>query len=159
MENLGNLARGYVENYFNRDEIAGLKAREIADVLTGVGIDAGGLSSRADFRSLVDSIDVSSEQGRSQLAALLGVQGSFAGVSDYLSETGSTLGATASQAPQAGVLGELFANGAAAQVNAINGVTAGVSQTNALLEQLLASVEQNARKSIMPVEYETGAGA
>lgn len=152
MENLGNLARGYVENYFNRDEIAGLKAREISDVLSGVGIDASGLSSRGDFRSLVDSLDISSEQGRSQLAALLGVQGSFAGVSDYLSETGSTLGAAASRAPEAGVLGELFANGATAQVNAINGVSQGVSQTNALLSQLIDSVEQNARRTIGPVD-------
>jgi len=142
MESLAGLARSYVENYFNRDEIAGLKAREISDVLAGVGIDASGLSTRGDFRTLVESLDVSGEQGRRQLTALLGVQGSFAGVSDYLAESGGTLGSAAAQAPQTAVLGSLFASSAAAQVDAINGVASGVAQTNQLLGQLIDAVQQ-----------------
>jgi tape measure domain-containing protein len=158
MENLAGLARGYVENYFNREEIAGLKAREIQDVLSGVGLDGSGLSSRGDFRSLVESIDVSSEAGRRQLTALLGVQGSFAGVSDFLSETGGTLGTTAASAPEAGVLGALFSDGSAAQVDAINGVSSGVATTNSLLTQLIATVQENATQPVYERDwtYEVG---
>jgi tape measure domain-containing protein len=158
MENLAGLARGYVENYFNREEIAGLKAREIQDVLSGVGLDGSGLSSRGDFRSLVESIDVSSEAGRRQLTALLGVQGSFAGVSDFLSETGGTLGTTAASAPEAGVLGALFSDGSAAQVDAINGVSSGVATTNNLLTQLIATVQENATQPVYERDwtYEVG---
>jgi tape measure domain-containing protein len=158
MENLAGLARGYVENYFNREEIAGLKAREIQDVLSGVGLDGSGLSSRGDFRSLVESIDVSSEAGRRQLTALLGVQGSFAGVSDFLSETGGTLGTTAASAPEAGVLGALFSDGSAAQVDAINGVSSGVATTNSLLTQLINTVQQNSTQPVFIRDetYEVG---
>lgn len=124
LEQLGQQAQGYVQNYYSRDEIAGLKAREIKDALSAVGIttDITGSDPRAQFRALLDGVDVGSEAGRKQFAALLGVSGAFTDVADYLSETGGTLSGTAAGAPALGALGNLFASGATQQVTATNEV-------------------------------------
>lgn len=131
LEQLGAQAMGYAQNYYSRDEIAGLKARELSSVLGGVGLDASGLSTRDQFRAMVEGIDVSTEAGRKQLAAALAAQGSFADVADYIASGGSaTLGSTAAQAPQSAALGSLFDSAAVKQVEA-------VGQTNALLRELI----------------------
>jgi tape measure domain-containing protein len=130
LEQLTQQTQGYVQNYYSRDEIAGLKAREIKDALSAVGItqDITGNDPRAQFRALVDSVDVGSEAGRKQLATLLGAADSFTGVADYLSETGGTLSGTAAGAPALGTLGNLFASGATQQVTAINAVEKAVDR-------------------------------
>lgn len=130
LEQLTQQTQGFVQNYYSRDEIAGLKAREIKDALSAVGIttDITGADPRAQFRALVDSVDVGSEAGRRQLATLLGAADSFTGVADYLSETGGTLSGTAAGAPALGALGNLFASGATQQVTAINAVEKAVDR-------------------------------
>jgi len=90
--------QGFVANFFSRDEQAGVKAAEIQRVLADAGITTD-FANREQFRSFFDSIDPAGTAGREQLAALLNVQGSFAGLTDYLAETGKTLGSTAAQAP------------------------------------------------------------
>jgi hypothetical protein len=122
MEALSQQAQSYAQNYYSRDEIAGLKAREVSAALQATGIDAGGLRSRADFRTLVDGTDVSTTAGRQQLAALLAVGDEFAQIADYLAEAGGTLASTAALAPQSGTLAELFAQPAQAQVDATDRV-------------------------------------
>lgn len=53
---------------------------------------------------LVDSRDVASEEGLKQLAALLDVASSFAGLTDYLGKTGQSLADLAGSAPQVALL-------------------------------------------------------
>lgn len=98
-------AMGYVQDYFSRDEIAGVKARELQGVLQGLGV--GEVNSREQFRALVEGTDVGTESGRRRLATLLGAASGAGGVFDFLGETGMTLSQAASGAPS-GALGELF---------------------------------------------------
>jgi tape measure domain-containing protein len=107
IEALGQQTQGFVQNYFSREEIAGLQSREIRDTLLGAGFTEGqlaGLDTRGEFRSLLESVDTSTEAGRRQLAALLGVSDTFAGLSDYFASDGGDLLSAAGQAPNTGAL-------------------------------------------------------
>lgn len=103
MDALSQQALGFAQNYYNRDEIAGLKARELQAALTSAGVTTD-LNSREQFRALVEGLDPNSATGRQQLAALLQLQGSFATVADYLTESGLTLAQAAAQAPASDAL-------------------------------------------------------
>lgn len=142
MDALQSKALGFIQNYYSREEIAGGRAREVQTALQGVGLDASSISAtdpRAQFRALVEGVNVSTEEGRTQLATLLNVQESFAGIADYLTEVGGTLGSVAAQAPEMGSLGPLFASGTSQQVNATNAVRDAVDQMrDALLGQMRA---------------------
>ena len=142
MDALQSKALGFIQNYYSREEIAGGRAREVQTALQGVGLDAssiGATDPRAQFRALVEGVNVSTEEGRTQLATLLNVQQSFAGIADYLTEVGGTLGSVAAQAPEMGSLGPLFASGTSQQVNATNAVREAVDEMrDALLEQMRA---------------------
>lgn len=107
MDALGQQALGFAQNYYNRDEIAGLKAREVQAALGQAGVTPE-VNSREQFRALVESLDPNSTTGREQLAALLALQGSFATVSDYLAETGLTLSQAAALAPANDMLSPLL---------------------------------------------------
>lgn len=107
IEALGQQTQGFVQNYFSREEIAGLQSREIRDTLLGAGFTEGqlaGLDTRGEFRSLLESVDTSTEAGRRQLAALLGVSDTFAGLADYFGTDGGDLLSAAGQAPNTGAL-------------------------------------------------------
>lgn len=109
MEALWQNAMGFAQNYYTREEIAGLKAGEIQQALLDAGLSgASDLTGRADFRALVESVDVNTEAGRQQLATLLSVQAAFVDVADYLTETGSTLAQAATMAPESGALTSLI---------------------------------------------------
>ena len=74
MDALRSQAKSFVENYYSRDEVAGVKAREIQDALKAVGI-TGDISTKDQFRALVEGVDVTTTQGQEQLATLLQAQG------------------------------------------------------------------------------------
>jgi hypothetical protein len=107
-------AASFVQNYYSADEQAGMQAKAIQDALAAAGLTASELASagirgdqaisREDFRALVESRDVETELGREQLMALLNVGESFAGLSDYMEETGQTFNELIEAAPQVAVL-------------------------------------------------------
>lgn len=143
MDALMQQAMGFAQNYYNAPEIAGIKASEIQRVLADAGITQD-LSSKEQFRALVESTDPTTTAGREQLAALLKVQGDFAQVADYLATAGGTLGSTAAQAPASGPLASLFAqqgSGAEQQVAATNAVANGVDLVRQAIETLTAVVK------------------
>lgn len=121
MDQLKQQATSFVQSYYRRDEIAGIKAREVQQALAGVGITQD-IGTKDQFRTLVEGLDVSTELGRKQLATLLGVADSFANVADYLAEAGGTLSGAAALAPASGTLGALFQTASTDQVTAINQV-------------------------------------
>jgi hypothetical protein len=124
LENLQRQTMGYVQDYYSRDEIAGLKSRELQGVLQSLGISQD-VNSRDQFRALVEGTDTSTEEGRRRLATLLGISADFAGVADYLGETGLSLSGAAAQAPMATTLaslGPLLQGNGAAQVQATQDV-------------------------------------
>lgn len=154
MEQLSQQALGFVQQYYSREEIAGLKAREIQTVLSAAGITQD-VNTRDQFRSLVDNTDVSSAAGRERLAQLLAISGDFASVADYLAETGGTLSGAAAFAPDSGVLADLFAQPQQAQVDAINTVAAGVNTVNDSINRLIDAV-QSARNAVFTPSWEVG---
>jgi len=122
MDAMAKKALQFVQDYYSRDEIAGLKAGEIKDALAAVGITKD-VNSREEFRALMDSLDVNTDTGREQLVAMLDMAQAFTGVADFLAETGRTLSAAAAGAPAGNGATALFAAGGAAdQVLAINNV-------------------------------------
>jgi hypothetical protein len=137
MDVLGQRALQFVQDFYNRDEIAGLKASEIQAALAGVGLGGATLNTRDDFRALVEGADVTTAAGREQLDTLLRLAGGYAQLTDYLAETGRSLSGTAALAPQTGVVPDLFAGGQQAQVDAINNVSNGVERVYGAIERLI----------------------
>jgi hypothetical protein len=124
MDALGQKAMAFVQEYYNRDEIAGIKAAEIKQALEAVGITQD-VNSRDDFRKLVDGLDVSTQRGQEQLAALLDMASGFTQVADYIAEIGGTLSGVAGQSPSTGAAAALFGPGGQGeqQIMAINNVS------------------------------------
>ncbi len=145
MDELMANALGFAQNYYSREEIAGLRANEILQALMAAGIgaagDIGGSESRQEFRRLVESVDVSTETGRQQLATLLSVQGAFTDVADYLAETGATLAQAATQAPDAGPLTSLISP-LQQQTDATNSLTGGMTNLRTSIERLIETMRQ-----------------
>lgn len=90
--------QGYVSNFYSTEEQAGITAQGIVTALEAVGL-ATDLSTKEDFRSLVDSLDVSTTMGQQQLATLLNVQGQFASIADFLATNSTTLSGAAALSP------------------------------------------------------------
>lgn len=140
MDVLQQQAQGFVQNYYGRDEIAGLKARELQDVMRGLGITQD-VNTKDQFRALVEGTDVSTTAGQERLVTLLQASQEFAQVAEYLSETGKSLAETAAQAPLVPALEKLFqGEGMRQQIDAINGVTAAVQAVQAAVESLTEAV-------------------
>lgn len=148
MQALSAKALTFAQQYYTREEIAGLRAGEVKTVLAGAGINADSVGSREDFRRLVEATDVSTAAGREQLAVLLNVAGSFAEVADYIAQSGSTLARVAAQAPTSGPVASLLAPAAVdntEQVGAINNVGTAVDRVGGLLGQLIELVRNGNR--------------
>lgn len=104
--------QSYLANYYTQGEQSGISAKNILQTLSAAGIDASAFNDRADLRGLLETLDPNATnptygpiQGprspdREQMAALLNVSADFAKLTDYLAETGQTLGDLAAQAPQ-----------------------------------------------------------
>ncbi len=135
MDALRSQAKSFVENYYSRDEVAGVKAREIKDALAAVGI-TGDITTKDQFRALVEGVDVTTTQGQQQLATLLQSQGSFADVAAYIEEVGGSLASLSALAPQMGVIGGLFTPAEQAQVAATNAVQTAVEQVRDAIVEL-----------------------
>lgn len=106
IEALMTKAASYVSNFYSAEEQAALSASSIAQALTAVGLDinrtgagGGALDTKEEFRALVDSVDVSTTQGRQQLATLLEVSGNFAELVKYIGESGLSLAQIAGNLP------------------------------------------------------------
>jgi tape measure domain-containing protein len=96
-------AAGFVRNYYSADEQAAIQARGIFDSLTGAGLNLAGLNTRDEYRALVESRDVNTEQGRQQLAALLAQAEAFAQLTEYLDANGGTLYSLSQLAPNSDI--------------------------------------------------------
>jgi tape measure domain-containing protein len=139
---LGQQALQFVQDYYSRPEIAGIKAAEVQRALADVGITQD-LRNRDQFRALVDNTDVSTATGRQQLAALLQASSAFTSVADYLAETGLSLAQASAQAPQTGALAGLFgAGGQLDQISAINNTTSSVDRVFGAVMEVVDAIKQ-----------------
>lgn len=155
MDVLAAQAQGFVQQYYSRDEIAGLKARELQDVFGSLGITQD-VSTREQFRSLVEGANVGTEAGRERLAQLLAISGDFAQVADYLAEVGGSLADAAAQAPASSTLADIFAEPAQAQVDATDRVADGVDKVVDRLEKLIDAVQAARNVIVAPQVWEVG---
>jgi hypothetical protein len=94
-----NKTAAYVSNYYSEAEQGGIAAKSILQQLDGSGLSIGDFKSRADLRTMLESIDPNGANGSSQIAALLNVSSDYAKVADYLQKSGLTLAQLAAQAP------------------------------------------------------------
>ena len=83
MDQLIQKAKAYAGTYYSKDEQQGIAAKTLMQSLEAVGLPTN-INTKDQFRAMVDSLDVSTELGRQQLAALLDIAPAFANMADYL---------------------------------------------------------------------------
>lgn len=165
IEALVQKAQAFVGAYYSEGEQAGIAARPILQALEALGIgQAGDYSTKAEFRALIESMDVSTTEGRRALNTLLDLAPAFAGVADYLAKNGGTLGELAGSAPQGAVLEAMFAESQAATIYAEqtaagvaavetavtasgDNVVSAISAMTASLSERLSAVEQAVQRN------------
>jgi hypothetical protein len=100
IEQLAAAAQSFVSNYYSEAEQAGIGARGVMDALAAAGIDASTLTTKAEYRALLESLDP--ETQTRQLAALLQQADAFAKLADYMAgtETQESLGMLAAGASE-----------------------------------------------------------
>lgn len=135
IDSLVSQANAFVKDYYSQDEQAGMQARAITDALAAVGLDASMLQERADFRSLVESLDPETQQ--QQLAATLQLGPSFAQLSDYMKANNMTLADALKNAPDVPILQSMLnpQQATAEATQAMTGQLAGISGQLAGIQQ------------------------
>ncbi len=136
-------ANGFVSNYYTQNEQGGLTAKAVEQGLQAAGFTAeqiSALSSRDDYRALLEGLDVNTATGQQQFAALLNLQDKFAAVSTLMSDQKLTLDELAKQAPTVAALDKLFTP-TQSTAQATQNVADGVTTSNALLGQIATKLD------------------
>lgn len=89
----------YYENFYSQEEKRQITAAQISRTLAAAGISVGieqvlG-ATRAQFRGLVDSLDVTTEAGQRSFAALMQVSGAFASITEAAAAAAESVDLTA----------------------------------------------------------------
>lgn len=138
IEALMEKAGAFVRDYYSKEEQGGLQAKAVLEALNGLGLNGAVLDSRADFRALVESLNVNSERDQERLVALLDIAPEFAKLADYLQETNQTLAQAAQQAPQAAILDKLLPD----QNQWMQSMSTGIRDSNVVLGQIHTAISQ-----------------
>jgi hypothetical protein len=103
--------QGFVANFYTREEQAAITARGVVTALAQSGFtDAqiAALDTRADFRSLLESVDVNTDLGQKQFVALLNLQQQYANLAPVMEEQNKSLLELIEAAPQTEILQKMF---------------------------------------------------
>ena len=100
----------FVQGYYSQEEQLGLGARQISGTLSSLGYDPAAVNSRADLRALVESVDISTTEGRRTFDALLTLSQQFLPIAQFLEQNGATLVDLAARAPTTGVVGNVLSD-------------------------------------------------
>ena len=141
IDELVNSAAQFVADYYTEAERAGMQARDVLDTFRTLGLAGGGLTSRQDFRALVESLDVSTAQGQQQLVTLLQIAPNFAELLDYADEQNATLEEIAEAAPVVDVLDQLLPE-AQNTSQAVQSAEQAIRTGNDILAQIVAAVRE-----------------
>ena len=141
----------FVSQYYSETEQAGVAAVQLATVLEGVGIDltALGVDTKGEFRALVESLDVNTDAGQEQIAALLQVAPQFAELADFLQKNNMTLEQLADSAPQVSALEKLLspqeqtAASTAESAELLGNLVGETSRVSSAISGLAASIESS----------------
>lgn len=107
--------QGFVANFYTREEQAAITARGVVTALAQSGFtesQIAALDTRADFRSLLESIDVNTDLGQRQFVALLNLQQQYANLSPLMEEQNKSLLELIDAAPQTEILQKMFESNA-----------------------------------------------
>jgi hypothetical protein len=118
LDQLVQKTQGFVANFYSKEEQAGITARGLVSALEQAGFTAAqiaALETRADFRLLLESLDVNTINGQKQFVALLDLQESYAGLSTIMEEQQSSLLELIDMAPQVEILQRMFESDSAYQ--------------------------------------------
>jgi hypothetical protein len=144
-------AQGFMSNYYTEQEQSGVLAASLVQSLEKAGFSQAqiaALQTRSDFRDLLESIDINTDLGKSQFAALLTVQQQFADVQVYLDEQNITLQELAKAAPQVALLTLI------AKQDATN-ATSSLEVATLTSDTLLAMIEQDTVNATTALEVAT----
>ena len=111
IEQLVAKAQGFVANFYTREEQAAITARGVVTALAQSGFtesQIAALETKADFRTLLESIDVSTEIGQKQFVTLLDLSQSYAETVPILEEQGLSLLELIKDAPNIEMLQKIF---------------------------------------------------
>jgi hypothetical protein len=134
---LAQAAAGYYQGYYSEAERVGTVAEQLADQFAGLGLEMPG--TRDEFRTLVESLDLTSESGQSAYGQMLALSGAFGVVADAAEQA-------AAEAARAAELQARAAEEAAraileAQVSAVQGEMGGMVSTFGDLEAAMRALE------------------
>lgn len=118
IEQLVQKAQGFVANFYTREEQAAITARGVVTALAQSGFteaQIAALETRADFRALLESIDVNTELGQQQFVTLLNLQQQYADLAPLMEEQQLTLLELIEAAPQVEILQKMFETDSAYQ--------------------------------------------
>lgn len=101
----------FVNDYYSENEKMALQAKQLKTSLDANGINSSGLTGKDDYRKLVESQDVNTEEGRRMLSVLLDLAPTFAQVGDYLSTNKTNLDDLSKQSPQTALLTDILDSG------------------------------------------------
>lgn len=136
-------ANGFVSNYYSQNEQGGLTAKAVEQGLLAAGFtpdQINALSSRADYRALLEGVNVNTDTGQKQFAALLNLQDKFASVSGLLGDQKLTLEELTKQAPTVAALDKLFTP-TQDTAQATQNVADGISTSNTLLNSISTKLD------------------
>lgn len=111
LDELVKKTQGFVANFYSQEEQAGITARGVVQALADAGFSAAqiaALDTRADFRTLLESIDVNNTEGQRQFVALLDVAQTFAQLTPIMEEQSKSLVELMEAAPQIEILQKMF---------------------------------------------------
>lgn len=164
MENFIAKAQSFVQNYYTDAEQYGLAAKDIRAQLDALGITQD-ISSKADFRSIVEAVDVSTTAGREQLNALLDLAQAFAPIAQYIEDQKTTLGELADKAPSSALLESVlkdqetqaaYQEQLTGQVDQLNGSILGIGD---LIADAIASGNELLLAALQAIASQTAATA
>jgi hypothetical protein len=128
-------AQGFMANYYTEQEQSGVLAASLVQSLEKAGFSQAqiaALQTRADFRDLLESIDINTENGQNQFATLLTVQQQFADLQGYLDTQNITLQELAKAAPQVALLTLIKDEGATSAATALEVATASATSLTSI---------------------------
>jgi hypothetical protein len=137
-------AQGFMANYYTEQEQAGVIASSLVQALQKAGFteqQISALQQREDFRSLLESIDVSTTLGQEQFASLLNLQQQFADVQVYLDAQNLTLQEMALAAPQVALLQLIADNDIASTDKAITKAQESIDKLTSIDKETVKSNE------------------
>lgn len=136
-------ASSFVTNYYSQNEQGGMTAKLIEQGLAAAGFTAdqiNALSSKSDYRALLEGVDANTGTGQKQFATLLNLQDKFAAVSTLMGDQKLTLAELAKQAPTVAALDNLLTP-SQTTAQATQNVADGVSTSNTLLGQIATKLD------------------